>query len=350
MSRNRDRDFGGPREETEVVVTVDQRLILGGGLVLVFMLALGGGVWWARRSATAALPGAAAGGANAAAQATAQVQRQMAELGMPTSAVVLNPDAIVESTSLPPAGALAPVAGGTPAPTSDGPGRIQFNVTITPASTEEADLLKKGQEMGGQPFTVPENRPKTDSWTHDVLAGMEDPNYTKKEYEPARTEEVKQPLEGPRLGISELNVVNTFDYGKIPMDVPSTHDFTMTNVGDADLTVGRIYAGCGCTATKFGDVYLDEAGFLPAPVTLKPGESRVFGIEYDPRDENRAQVTSKSIQIFSNDLTKAQFTPSDPNSRETRFRIVVQTTYEVKAPAGAKTYKVLKFGGNEAEE
>jgi hypothetical protein len=337
MARKRDAAYGAPQEEKEVVVSVDRRLLIGVGLALLCVLALGAGFLWAGRGAPSATMSAATSGPEATAAAQAQadalatqtIKNEMAALSLPESAQVV--ESIVRSTDVAPAVATA-VPGAAAVP---GDGR-----NLPPeAATMAADL-------GGDLVDFPEDRPDATGWEWDVLANYEDPNVTQPGYEPARTEEVKQPLEGPRLGISDLNFLNTFAYGKVPMDIPAAHDFMMTNVGDADLVVGRIYTGCGCTATRLGDIYLDNAGFLPTPATLKPGESKPFTIEFDPRSEGKAGSQAKFIQIFTNDPTKTQFTPGDPNSHEARFRIVVQPAYEIKSPEGATTFKVATFGGN----
>lgn len=339
MARKRDAAYGAPQEEKEVVVSVDRRLLIGVGLALLCVFALGAGFWWAGRGAPAGSQSAAAPtGAEAAAAAQAQanaaatqaIKNEMAAVNLPEGAQVV--ESIVRSTE------VAPAAGGAAAPGSAAQPGDGSN--LPPAAATQA------KELGGDILDFPEDRPDATGWDWDVLVNYEDPNVTQPGYEPARTEEVKQPLEGPRLGISDLNFLNSFAYGKVPMDIPAAHDFTMTNVGDADLVVSRIYTGCGCTATRLGDVYLDNAGFLPAPKTLKPGESQVFTIEFDPRSEGKPGSQAKFIQIFSNDTTKTQFTPGDPNSHESRFRIVVQPAFEIKAPEGASVFKVAAFGGS----
>ncbi len=346
MARKRDAAYGAPQEEKEVVVSIDSRLLVGVGLVLLCVVALGAGFWYAQRGAPAAVSSAPPEVtlAQANAQATADMAAQKSALGLPDSAVVVEP--MKRTTEL-----AAPVATAGPGGGAEGAGAaVPGQGTAAPAQDPAGDLppaaATMASEHGGQIIPFEEGRPNASDWDWDVTVNYEDPNVTKPEYEPARTEEVKQPLQGPRLGISELNFLNSFAYGKVPMDMPAAHDFTMTNVGDADLVVGRIYTGCGCTATRFGEVYLDNAGFLPKPMTLRPGESQVFTIEFDPRAEGKPGAQSKYIQIFSNDPTKTQFDTADPNSRETRFRIVVQPAYEVKAPEGAKAFKVAKFGGD----
>lgn len=332
MAKNRNAAYGAPQEEKELVVSVDRRLLIGGGFVLVCIAAVAGGLWYGSRSATpqsAQAPAAAQPAADqAAAAATAQVLQGLAEAQLdPNYTTIIGGENQIQ----PIATAAAPPAAPLPAESSGG--GITIGATITPVSPLQADLLAQG----GVPVGVDENRPKADDWSHDVLHGFEDPNVTKPEYAPFHPDQVETPLEGPRLGIVELNHLNSFDFGRVPMTVPAQRELTMVNVGDQDLVVSRIYTGCGCTATKFGDDFLDDSGFLPAPATLKPGERRAFVVEYDPTKENKPGATQKYIQIFSNDDSKAQFDGADPNSHETRFRIVVEPAYDVKADSAGSS-------------
>jgi hypothetical protein len=172
-----------------------------------------------------------------------------------------------------------------------------------------------------------------ETWTHDVLAGIADPNVVNDAFKVFRVEDISSPLSGPRLGIQGLNTVLTYDYGKVQMNDLAQTDLVMQNVGDEPLIISRVYSGCGCTAPRIGDVEIDEAGWLPAPMTLMPGETVDFTVEFDPQLAKEAKAQAKFIQIFSNDDSKEMFDPVDPNSHETRFRIVVQPTYETLTPA-----------------
>lgn len=42
-----------------------------------------------------------------------------------------------------------------------------------------------------------------------------------------------------------------FDFGKIQLNKPVTHEFTFVNNGDAPLVVTSVQASCGCTVTKY---------------------------------------------------------------------------------------------------
>lgn len=42
-----------------------------------------------------------------------------------------------------------------------------------------------------------------------------------------------------------------FDFGKIKLNVPVTHEFTFTNTGDAPLIISSVQASCGCTIASY---------------------------------------------------------------------------------------------------
>jgi hypothetical protein len=131
-------------------------------------------------------------------------------------------------------------------------------------------------------------------------------------------------ITGPRLAIADLNENNTYNFGTVPIDEPASHDFTAENVGDEPLRISRIYSACGCTAMSVGDYIIDPSGFIvEGPMVLQPGEAFEFRVEFDPRAEGVRGSQAKYVQIFSNDPTWAVFDQTDPDSHETRFRIVV---------------------------
>ncbi len=316
MSKQRKSAYGAPQEQKEVVITMDRRLAAGAGLVGVLVVALGAGVWWARHDAGP--PMTATGPATVPTAASLQpsdeqLRAQMSAEGLPPDTVIIRPAVTVapvddpfnqkvtpslpenQPTQVPP-GAASPVS----VPTDDGAG-----------GTVITDLLPPEQARHG------------DQWEPDVVAGMPDPNLSD-EYVPLRPEDVKVPASGPRIAISDLNQWYTYNYGKVPMSKVAEHEFEASNAGDKDLIISRIYASCGCTATVFGGVPIKNDGYLPAPVTLKPGESRPFTVQFDPRAEGKAVTQTKYIQIYSNDSTRFHFEDGKPLSYEIRFRIVVK--------------------------
>lgn len=332
---NRKAAYGAPPEEKEVLVTVDKRVLMAGG-VLVLVLALFGGMWFARSSSStqmssapnsqAAVPVATQSGLpenmpEADARATAQA------LGLPTSVQIVPHVESVDNLPDPFGTARAMV---TPAA---GTGGVSPAQSVPPGGP--SGLLG---DPGASPmeFTVdPNYRSKTENWTHDVLAGFPDPNLADPALVPERSELVKKPLQGPRLAVAELNDYYTYDFGVVPLDRPVSKVFSASNVGDKDLTISRVYTGCGCTALSIGNQQIDAAGYVVPPMTLKPGQAVEFTVQYDARAEGKTGPQAKYVQIYSNDPTKTLFDNADPNSGEARFRFVVEPRGKLTTPATA---------------
>ena len=341
MAKERRTALGGPDEAKEVVVTLDRRFIGLVGLLLVFGGALAVGVWSAGRGGVAGPSQTAAGlkGPEADAVATAQMEAQLASVGLSKdTTTIIGEGQMIQQID--PAQAQPP---SQPDAMLNKPDLSagSANDVIKPVDNAEGIPESLRDVPGGSEFEVNPNRPSTENWDHEVLAGFPDPNVENKEFSPLRMEDVKGPLEGPRLAISDLNTLGTYDFGKGSMTDPVTHDFTATNAGDEDLLIARVYTGCGCTATRIEDAVLDAAGWVvdatgaKQPFVLKPGASAIFSVEFDPRNDGKPGAVAKYIQIYTNDPTKGMFDGSDPNSHETRFRIVIEPSYafDPNAPA-----------------
>lgn len=301
-----------PSGESEMVVAVDKRLVAALG-VLVTLGLVGVGAFMAMRSGgqgPVASTGGVSSGPDVAATGTAAVIQDMIAAGIDPTKV----GGVVQVQTMPPE---APQ--GTPVPNgvdlADAPDSVKTAVAESP---------------GSQPLQRPPNAPDACNWSHDVLQGVPDPNVDNEKYAPERIETVKGTLKGPRLALGDLNDIYSYDFGVVPGDTIAGHDFRLKNVGDEDLLIGRVYTGCGCTATKIKDTVLDAAGFVkPEALRLAPGEETTFTVEYDPRVEANqpCRARHKFVQIFSNDPTKAIFDPAQENQHETRFRIVIEPRY-----------------------
>jgi hypothetical protein len=57
-----------------------------------------------------------------------------------------------------------------------------------------------------------------------------------------------------------------FDFGKIKVGVPVTHEFTFTNTGTAPLVIASVQASCGCTVTNYSKEPIEPGakGFVKA--------------------------------------------------------------------------------------
>jgi hypothetical protein len=162
-----------------------------------------------------------------------------------------------------------------------------------------------------------------DGHTRGDPALVDDPNVGA-EYRPLQPEKSHQQLDGPRIAISDLNALGTYNFGVVPLDRPADHEFQVANAGNRDLTISRIYTACGCMATTLGGKPIGAAGWVTPTLTLRPGESEVFTVRFDPRFSGEAGVLAKYVQVFSNDATRPIFDAGDPLSHEVRFRVIVE--------------------------
>lgn len=68
----------------------------------------------------------------------------------------------------------------------------------------------------------------------------------------------------------------TFDFGKIKLNVPVTHEFYFTNTGRAPLIISSVKASCGCTVAEYSKepIAPGQRGFVKA--TYNAAKSGVF--------------------------------------------------------------------------
>ncbi len=81
----------------------------------------------------------------------------------------------------------------------------------------------------------------------------------------------------------------TFNFGKIPSNKPSTVEFKFTNIGDTPLILSNIETTCGCTVPEY------------TKTPIKKGESGMVKVTYNPT--GAALPFSKSITVTSNAKT-----------------------------------------------
>lgn len=66
----------------------------------------------------------------------------------------------------------------------------------------------------------------------------------------------------------------TYDFGKIKLNDPVSHDFTFVNSGDATLVISGVKASCGCTVTDYSKdpIEPNQQGYVRATYNAaKPG-------------------------------------------------------------------------------
>jgi hypothetical protein len=75
----------------------------------------------------------------------------------------------------------------------------------------------------------------------------------------------------PVLKLTANNAVftwaaTTFDFGKVKVAVPVTHEFTFTNTGSVPLVIASVQASCGCTVTNYSKEPIEPGakGFVKA--------------------------------------------------------------------------------------
>ena len=324
MAKNKQRAaYGAPAEEKEVVVTVDRRLLWGVGVITVFGLALGIGMLSSRRGTSNVAPTTAGVPAGSSEVGGLGSQIERAEMLAADAAEHMG-----EGVSVVPSGSYMFNESEQPAPQPLPNSSLPGNLPDSGIPSEFEGLLEDGQ--GSEiPLDEISNRVAS-TWDASTLATLGDPNVTDTDYSPYRVEdfETKGLDGGARLAIGSLNSVYTYNFGSIPIDQPVQKEFEMRNIGDQDLTISRVYSGCGCTAPRIGTMIIDSAGFLPQTLTLAPGESVDFTVEFDPRLAKETGAQAKWLQIYSNDTSKAVFDDLEPEfTHETRFRIVMQPTY-----------------------
>ncbi len=95
----------------------------------------------------------------------------------------------------------------------------------------------------------------------------------------------------PRLWIEEAAAENwVVNLGEIAPDARFEQDFTLSNIGTAELVIEDTSASCGCTAATVGDT------------NLGPGESTTLRVGYDPRvNQEQGRFVQKQVRIKSND-------------------------------------------------
>lgn len=90
----------------------------------------------------------------------------------------------------------------------------------------------------------------------------------------------------PRFETPEFAWSTTvYDFGKIKLNTPVTHEFRFTNSGDAPLVISSVQASCGCTVTDYSKE--------PIP----PGTEGYVKATYDAA---KIGVFTKSVTVNAN--------------------------------------------------
>ena len=185
--------------------------------------------------------------------------------------------------------------------------------TSAPAADAQPGLPQSLQQPGvaGEPSGVQVKPANPDpNALHPNLEG----------YAPVPVSAVPVAKGAPRIAIGGLDPKFTLDMGQIQSGEKRQYTFDVQNVGEGNLTIYKIYAGCGCTAGEFaGQPVNDDPEFVfNPPVVIKPGQSLPLTVSYDSGALSDQGEIDKFIQIFSDDPTAKEF---EKGFRETRFRL-----------------------------
>ncbi|MFN8470779.1 MAG: DUF1573 domain-containing protein [Anaerolineae bacterium] len=120
-----------------------------------------------------------------------------------------------------------------------------------------------------------------------------------------------------RLAVEGIDDKATYDMGDVKSGDKKVSNFTIKNVGKADLVINQMYTSCGCTLAEFAGRQVTDDPFVP-PIVIKPGESQPLNITYDPKVIQDEGKVDKFVQIFSNDPTAKKI---EGEFKETRFRL-----------------------------
>jgi len=95
----------------------------------------------------------------------------------------------------------------------------------------------------------------------------------------------------PKIALSE----STYDFRSIGAEDVVQYDFVIANIGDAPLTISRVYTTCGCTTADFTSTIIPPGKVTIMTLTLDVGFHDVSG-----------QTVRRGVMIENNDPTNPQ--------------------------------------------
>lgn len=101
------------------------------------------------------------------------------------------------------------------------------------------------------------------------------------------------PKDGPQPKIAVLE--SFYDFGSIGPDEIVRHDFIISNLGDAPLTIFRAYTTCGCTTAEFTSTVIPPGKVVVMTLILDAGFHDVSG-----------QTVRRGVMIENNDPDNSQ--------------------------------------------
>lgn len=163
-----------------------------------------------------------------------------------------------------------------------GPAYIKVEVSpkpVPPGEKGHVKLVYNGKKKNQYGFQTDNVEIHTDDDSEPVksftvYATLED------DYSMLKPEEISR---GPRLLFSSTSM----DFGRVNQSGSLNREVTFTNVGRKDLVIKAVQGNCSCISAS------------AAKTTLKPGESSVIRISFNPEDRKATQT--KSVTVYSND-------------------------------------------------
>ena len=101
--------------------------------------------------------------------------------------------------------------------------------------------------------------------------------------------------------------VKEFDFGKIKIGVPVSHEFTFTNTGTVPLVISSVQASCGCTVTSYSKEPIEAGtkGFVKATYNAaKAGQFTKTVTVNANTEEGIVQLTIKGEVVDANIIDK----------------------------------------------
>ena len=163
-----------------------------------------------------------------------------------------------------------------------GPDYIKVEVSpkpVPPGEKGHVKLVYNGKKKNQYGFQTDNVELHTDDDSEPVksftvYATLED------DYSNLKPEEISR---GPRLLFSSTSM----DFGRVNQSGMLNREVTFTNVGRKELLIKAVQGNCNCITAS------------AAKTSLKPGESSVIRISFNPADRKATQT--KSITVYSND-------------------------------------------------
>lgn len=104
-----------------------------------------------------------------------------------------------------------------------------------------------------------------------------------------------------------------FDFGTVTQGSKVSHDFTIRNLGTADLVVQRLVPACGCTAAS------------SSPDPIKPGAESKIKVDFDT--SGLAGEKLKTVRVFTNDFDNLNVVLSLKGSIEPDITVEPQSVF-----------------------